>query len=72
MDRVWTSPTALRLADLFGAVVRYVAAAASVVVKAAPGALGALSVAYGLWLAWHPLGFIALGAALLAIDRRVT
>ena len=36
-----------------------------------PGLAGALAVSYGLWLAWVPLGFIALGAFLLVADRRI-
>lgn len=36
-----------------------------------PGVAGPLLVAYGLWLAWVPLGFIAGGVLLLAVDRRV-
>lgn len=37
-----------------------------------PGVAGALLVSYGLYLAWLPLGFIAAGAFLLLIDRRVS
>ncbi|WIM97692.1 hypothetical protein ACTOB_001240 [Actinoplanes oblitus] len=37
-----------------------------------PGLAGALLVSFGLYLAWVPLGVIALGAFLLLIDRRVT
>ena len=47
------------------------ATAAGHAVRSLPGAGGALSVSYGLWLAWEPLGFIALGGFLLLVDRRV-
>lgn len=47
------------------------AVALGVAVRSLPGALGVLLVAYGMGLAWRPLGFIALGAAFLLIDRRV-
>ncbi len=36
-----------------------------------PGLAGALAVSYGLWVAWVPLGFVALGAFLLVADRRI-
>lgn len=36
-----------------------------------PGLAGPLLVAYGLWLAWAPLGFVALGGFLLWADRRM-
>jgi hypothetical protein len=36
-----------------------------------PGAAGPLVVSYGLWLAWAPLGYMALGAFLLLADRRM-
>ncbi|MGJ3223769.1 hypothetical protein ACQEUV_33080 [Micromonospora aurantiaca (nom. illeg.)] len=39
--------------------------------RSLPGVAGALLASYGLWLAWPPLGFIAAGLFLLAIDRRV-
>ncbi|MGW4102297.1 hypothetical protein [Streptomyces sp. NPDC004976] len=39
--------------------------------RVGPGLVGPLLVAYGLWLAWVPLGFVALGAFLLMADRRL-
>lgn len=45
--------------------------AARAAVRALPGLLGLLLVAYGCWLAWAPAGFIAAGALLLA-DRVAT
>ena len=39
--------------------------------RAGPGVFGPLLVAYGLWLAWAPLGFVSLGAFLLLADRRM-
>lgn len=47
------------------------AEAAGLCLRAVPGVLGPLLVAYGLWLAWPPLGFAAAGAALLLADRRL-
>lgn len=47
------------------------AEAAGVCLRAAPAVLGPLLVAYGLWLAWAPLGFAGLGAFLLLADRRM-
>jgi hypothetical protein len=47
------------------------AAAAGHAARVGPGLAGALCVAYGLKLAWPPLGFIALGVFLLLADRRV-
>jgi len=36
-----------------------------------PGIVGPLAVCAGLYLAWSPLGVIALGLILWALDRRV-
>ena len=47
------------------------AAAAGFCVRVGPGVAGPLLVAYGLWLAWAPLGFIAGGGFLLLADRRM-
>lgn len=47
------------------------AEAAGHAARVGPGLAGALCVAYGLWLAWAPLGFVALGAFLLLADRRM-
>lgn len=38
--------------------------------RTVPGVFGALLVAYGLYQAWHPLGFITAGAFLLVLDHR--
>ncbi|MGW3346786.1 hypothetical protein ACWDA3_26035 [Nonomuraea rubra] len=35
-----------------------------------PGVAGPVLIAYGLWLAWEPLGLIAAGAFLVLLDRR--
>jgi hypothetical protein len=35
-----------------------------------PELLGAATVSYGFWLAWHPAGFLAAGVAMLALGRR--
>jgi hypothetical protein len=47
------------------------AAAVGFCLRMVPGVMGPLLVAYGLWLAWAPLGFIALGAFLVLADRRI-
>lgn len=48
-----------------------VAEAAGFCLRATPGVLGPLLAAYGLWLAWAPLGFVAIGVFLLLADRRM-
>jgi hypothetical protein len=62
MTRVRKVPSAVLgfLADRSGSALRSV-----------PGLGGAALVSYGLFDAWHPLGFIAAGGFLLLIDRRV-
>ncbi|MER6834256.1 hypothetical protein ABT320_09690 [Streptomyces cellulosae] len=47
------------------------AGAAGHAARVGPGLAGALLVAYGLWLAWAPLGFVAGGTFLLLADRRM-
>lgn len=47
------------------------AAGAGAGLRVLPGVGGPLLVSYGLWLAWAPLGFIALGGFLLWADRRM-
>lgn len=47
------------------------AAGAGTGLRLGPGVLGPLLVSYGLWLAWAPLGFVAMGAFLIAVDRRI-
>ncbi|GGN40507.1 hypothetical protein FHR83_007023 [Actinoplanes campanulatus] len=53
-----------RIATLAGALVGKIG-------RGLPGIGGPLLVAFGLWLAWAPLGFIFAGLALWALDRRV-
>lgn len=65
MSRTTRWRTALR-----GAVGR-AAAGVGYTARVGPGLAGAGFVSYGLWLAWAPLGFIALGGFLLWADRRV-
>ncbi|MDX3024062.1 hypothetical protein [Streptomyces acidiscabies] len=48
-----------------------IAEAAGRTVRLGPGLAGAGLVAYGVWLAWPPLGFVVLGAFLLLTDRRM-
>lgn len=52
-------------------VVGVLAQAAGFGVRHLPGLLGPLLVAYGLGMAWAPLGWIALGGFLLLADRRI-
>lgn len=52
------------VADVAGALVRNVG-------RGLPGVAGPVLVAYGLYEAWRPLGFITLGVFLLLLDRRV-
>lgn len=40
--------------------------------RTVPGVGGALLVCYGLYDAYRPLGFLAAGAFLLLLDRRVS
>lgn len=47
------------------------AAGAGLGVRTLPGVAGPLLIAYGLWLAWSPLGYMALGGFLLLADRRM-
>jgi hypothetical protein len=56
---------------VFGQVSGYAAERSGRLMRTAPGGVGALLVSYGLYRAWLPLGFIAAGAFLLLIDRRV-
>jgi hypothetical protein len=51
--------------------VGHAAAGAGHAARVGPGVLGPALVAYGLWLAWAPLGLIALGVFLLLADRRM-
>jgi len=47
------------------------AAGAGTGLRLLPGVAGPLLASYGLWLAWAPLGFMALGGFLLWADRRM-
>ena len=60
-----------RLRKWWQAVTATAAAGAGTGVRLMPGVLGPVLVAYGLWLAWAPLGFVALGACLIVADRRI-
>lgn len=40
--------------------------------KGFPGTVGPLAVCVGLWMAWPPLGIIALGLILWSLDRKIT
>jgi hypothetical protein len=53
-----------RAAELTGAALRTVG-------RGFFGVMGPLVIAVGFWMAWPPLGVIALGLTLLAADRRV-
>jgi hypothetical protein len=70
MHRAASTPLGHRAAGLLGVLLRYLLVAGRPVVDALPGALGVMLVAYGLGLAWRPLGFIAVGLALIIIDWR--
>lgn len=61
----------LALASAVGAVVGFLLAAAPKVARLVPAVMGPLLIAYGLGLAWRPLGFIAMGAFLLWADRNI-
>lgn len=61
-----SKPRRIRLA--FAAVAGRLVGAAG---RTLPGVAGSLLVCYGLWLAWAPLGFVAAGAFLLLLDRRI-
>lgn len=58
---------ALSLADAAGHTVR----TAAPLIRTLPGIVGAGLIAFGFGLAWLPLGFIAGGAILILIDRRL-
>lgn len=62
---------ATRLRSTWAGLVGEAAEFAGHAARSVPGIGGALLVAYGFGLAWRPLGFIALGAFLLLLDRRV-
>jgi asparagine N-glycosylation enzyme membrane subunit Stt3 len=64
--RVLRSRFALGAAEVLGRALRATALSAR---SAGLSALGAGLVCGGLMLAWPPLGVIALGCAVLAIDR---
>lgn len=60
-----------KLRERWLAVVGAAAAGAGHGVRTLPGVAGPLLIAYGLWLAWSPLGYVALGGFLLWADRRM-
>lgn len=66
-----SKPEQGRLRKWWRAVTGTAAAGAGTGLRLAPGVLGPAFVAYGLWLAWAPLGFVALGAFLIVADRRI-
>jgi hypothetical protein len=68
MRRVMTAPTVLKVAETVGRVLNHIAR----VGRTVPGVAGASLVSYGLYDAWHPLGWIAAGAFLLILDRRTS
>lgn len=51
-------------AELAGTALRHVG-------RGLPGVVGPLLICYGLHEVWRPLGFIAAGLFLLALDRRM-
>lgn len=56
---------------LMGAAAEAAGRVIGLVGRGIPGIAGPLLICYGLWLAWKPLGVIAAGGFLLALDRRV-
>ncbi|MFI1030742.1 hypothetical protein [Streptomyces sp. NPDC020951] len=60
-----------RLRTAWRAAVGQAAAAAGYAVRVGPGVAAPLLVSYGLWRAWDPLGYVALGAFLMLADRRM-
>lgn len=67
MRRTTFASAALRVAEQAGRAINRAAALGRTV----PGVAGASLVSYGLFDAWHPLGWIAAGGFLLILDRRV-
>lgn len=68
MRRVMTAPGVVKAAEVAGRALNR----AATVGRTVPGVAGASLVSYGLYDAWHPLGFIAAGAFLLILDRRTS
>lgn len=66
MRNLMSTPAALKFAAAAGRVLNRAATAGRTV----PGVAGASLVSYGLYDAWHPLGWIAAGGFLLLLDRR--
>lgn len=60
------------VARLWPAALTRAAVIAGLTVRNVPEAAGALLIAYGLGLAWRPLGFIALGGFLLLSGRKLS
>ncbi len=62
---------ALALAGALGRFMGIVMDWAPQVARLVPAVAGPLFIAYGLGLAWRPLGFIGIGAFLLWADRNI-
>jgi uncharacterized membrane protein HdeD (DUF308 family) len=61
----------LALAGALGALMGFVLTWAPQVARLVPAVVGPLFIAYGLGLAWRPLGFMAIGMFLLWADRNI-
>ncbi len=66
MRRVLDSRFSMAAAEMLGRGLRLAVVAAS---RAGLSVLGVALVSVGLAMAWPPLAFIALGCAVLAVDR---
>jgi len=64
-------PKAGRWRERWQAALGAAAEGAARCLRLGPGLAGPVLVAYGLWLAWAPLGFIGLGVFFLLADRRI-
>lgn len=61
----------LGLAGALGAVLGVLLSGSREAARALPGAAAAGCIAVGMFKAWEPLGWIAIGAVLLVLDRRI-
>lgn len=61
----------LAVAGVLGTVAGFLLGIAPKVARLVPAVAGPLLIAYGLGMAWRPLGFIAMGAFLLWADRNI-
>lgn len=66
-----SSSARARWTRLRGVLVEAAGRMVGVAARGLPGAAGPVLVCYGLWQAWPPLGWIAGGAFLLWLDRRM-